>query len=130
MSDASHHAKLLLRESNISSLPIDPYTIAKTIGIEVCEDDCEGYTGMILVVDNEALISVKSSLGENSRKRFTVAHELGHYRIPGHLSGRDALFRCAEDAFYVFDKKGNIESEANEFAAELLMPESFPKDLL
>lgn len=125
MSNASHHAKLLLRELNISSLPIDPYAIAKTIGIEVCEDDCEGYTGMILVVDDEALISVKSSLRENSRKRFTVAHELGHYRIPGHLSNRDVIFRCAECDFDVFDKKGDKESEANEFAAELLMPESF-----
>lgn len=125
MTTASHHAKLLLKEVNVSSVPIDPYAIAKKIGVEVCEDDCEGYTGMILVVDGEALISVRSDLREISRKRFTVAHELGHYRIPSHLSGSEALFRCAETALDVFDKKGSLESEANEFAAELLMPELF-----
>lgn len=125
MSEAAYHAKSLLKELGISSLPIDPYVISKAIDVEVREDDCEGYTGMILVVDGEALISVKSSLREDSRKRFTVAHELGHYRIPGHLSGHNDIFRCEERDFDAFDKRGDKESEANEFAAELLMPESF-----
>jgi len=124
MSDAAHHAKSLLKELGVASLPVDPYAIARAIDIEVCEDDCGGYTGMILVVEGEALISVKSSLREDSRKRFTVAHELGHYRIPGHLLGENTVFRCMERDFDAFDKNGDKESEANEFAAELLMPES------
>lgn len=123
MSVASHHAKILLGQMGITSVPINPYDISEKIGIEVKEDDCEGYTGMLLVIGEEALISIKSSIREYSRKRFTVAHELAHYKIPEHLAGGKSIFKCTENDLNTFDKKGNKESEANEFAAELLMPE-------
>lgn len=124
MSLAAHHAKSLLKKLAIDSLPIDPYEISERLEVFVKEDDCEGYTGMILLVDGQALISIKSSIREQSRKRFTVAHELGHYSIPEHLAGR-TFFKCTDKDLDTFDKKGSKESEANEFAAELLMPEEF-----
>jgi Zn-dependent peptidase ImmA (M78 family) len=74
---ACDYAGDLLKQLKIQSLPIDPYDICERARIVVKEDDCEGYTGMLLVVGKEALISVKSSIREQSRKRFTVAHELG-----------------------------------------------------
>ncbi|MBP8961237.1 ImmA/IrrE family metallo-endopeptidase [Patescibacteria group bacterium] len=46
------------------------------------------------------------------RNRFTVAHELGHF-VLGHLR-RDYILEV--------DSKNREEAEANEFAAELLMP--------
>lgn len=122
MSLAAHHAKSLLKKLGINSLPIDPYEISERLEVFVKEDDCEGYTGMILVVDGRALISIKSGIRERPRKKFTVAHELGHYSIPEHLAGR-TFFKCTDKDLDTFDKKGSKESEANDFAAEFLMPE-------
>ena len=128
MSLAAHHAKSVLKRLGVSSLPVDPYEISQRLEIVVKEDDCEGYTGMILVVDGQALISIKSAIREHSRKRFTVSHELGHYCIPEHLAGGLTFYKCTDRDLDTFDKRGNKESEANEFAAELLMPEEIFKE--
>lgn len=125
MGSPSQHARILLKKLKISSLPIDPFQIAETIEIIVKEDDCEGYSGMLLVFNGHALISIKSTIRENTRKRFTVAHELGHYRIPEHLRGRTS-FKCTDKDLDTYEK-GSKEFEANEFAAELLMPEDIFK---
>ena len=130
MSLACDHAGELLKRLEIESLPIDPYDICERLRILVKEDDCEGYTGMLLVVGKEVLISVKSSIREQSRKRFTVAHELGHYTIPEHLTNSRTYFKCTDKDLDTFASKGNLESEANDFAAELLMPRSIYKELV
>jgi Zn-dependent peptidase ImmA (M78 family) len=49
------------------------------------------------------------------RQRFTIAHELGHHVLHGSESFRDPLHMVA-----VYNQK---EIEANEFAANILMPE-------
>lgn len=63
------------------------------------------------------------------RQRFTMAHELGHYMLHAHLIG-DGV---DDTKVYRSDPKGNFfnpnitsveETEANKFAAELLMPRS------
>ena len=56
------------------------------------------------------------------RRRFTAAHELGHFVLHRETMGRfradtDATLREAED-----DVADRMEREANRFAAELLMP--------
>jgi len=116
-------ARSLLKELGISSCPVDPYAVAEKIGIAVREDDLDGFAGMILAVEGRAMISVRRSTRERSRKRFTVAHELGHYKIPGHLIPGVPSFRCSDDDLDTFQGEGNKEAEANQFAAELLMPE-------
>jgi hypothetical protein len=128
MSLAKYHAKSLLKKFSIKDLPVDPYGISKEMEIEVAEDDCEGYTGMLLVVDGQSLISVKSSIREYPKKRFTVAHEMGHFSIPEHITKERYFFQCTDKDLNNFDKKGGKEAEANEFAAELLMPEEMFKE--
>ena len=63
------------------------------------------------------------------RQRFTMAHELGHYMLHAHLIGDGVDDTTA----YRSVQKGNFynpnitpveETEANKFAAELLMPKS------
>jgi hypothetical protein len=51
MSSPSQHARGLLKKLKISFLPIDPFQIAEFMEIVVREDDCEGYIGMLLVVN-------------------------------------------------------------------------------
>ena len=53
------------------------------------------------------------------RRRFTIAHEIGHFVLHGDLIG-DGI---AEDYLLRADGFPNrIETEANKFAASLLMP--------
>lgn len=54
----------------------------------------------------------------STRQRFTIAHELGHYFLHQDIT-EDILFREKSKA----DKTSQIETEADSFAAELLMPE-------
>jgi Zn-dependent peptidase ImmA (M78 family) len=51
--------------------------------------------------------------GMNERDRFTLAHELGHLFL-GHVDRHETLYRRGAN---------KLEYEANEFAAELLMPQ-------
>lgn len=71
-----------------------------------------------------------------NRKRFTFAHELGHYFLHGELlKEQSKIFVDREDNFALFkqdwecvkDEDKELEAEANCFAAELLMPEEFVK---
>jgi Zn-dependent peptidase ImmA (M78 family) len=56
-----------------------------------------------------------------TRRRFTLAHEVGHW-VCQVQEGRDALVMCrAEDLAPGIDRA--LEREANIFAADLLMPE-------
>ena len=61
-----------------------------------------------------------SNLIYEPRKRFTVAHELGHF-ILGH--NRKEVIHDNE-ASMEFYKSGSQETEANQFASELLIPTS------
>lgn len=113
----------LLTETGCFSIPVDLEAIAASKNILIKEDDSEGYTGMLLVVNDMALISVQSSIRENTRKRFTIAHEMGHLTLPGHLTKDTNMFQCSDSDMNAFGKDKTKEVEANLFAAELLMPE-------
>jgi Zn-dependent peptidase ImmA (M78 family) len=53
-------------------------------------------------------------------RRFTIAHELGHYFIEGHV---DAIFSegSVHESRAGFISSSNFELEADHFAARLLM---------
>jgi IrrE N-terminal-like domain len=55
------------------------------------------------------------------RRRFTVAHEIGHHLL--HSDGATVLCRPADVEAAAGDERAR-EREANRFAAELLMPEA------
>jgi hypothetical protein len=88
-------------------------------GLTVEEGGLEGADGRILWGNNGAAIRVKAGLLPG-RKRFTVAHELGHYVLhKGNAHGRfDTGHQLA------IWNEASEEAEANVFAAELLMPDN------
>jgi hypothetical protein len=64
------------------------------------------------------IITVNSGIPEEGRKRFAIAHELGHFE----LHAVSQLILCTEEDMYVWNENKGQEIDANEFAASILMP--------
>lgn len=120
--------EVLLEKLGMKDPPFDPYEIAKRIGIPVgTELDWNklAYDGEIYVnEDQDVKIWVNAANHEN-RKKFTVAHELGHY-VYDVLPNRENFEAIYDDQNTLsFKRDGNknfLEYRANDFAARLLMP--------
>lgn len=61
------------------------------------------------------------------RRRFSIAHELGHFLISAHRPIAGELSPCSAEHFHLMDsrdqdRRRRMEAEANRFAALLLMP--------
>lgn len=73
--------------------------------------------------NNDKIYICVNSLDNPRRKRFTIAHELGHYfRHREEIDGEGFVDGFGKTMFRN-KEKNKQENEANEFAAELLMPE-------
>lgn len=99
--------------------------IAWARGALVVEDGLRGAAARLIYTEGvrPAIIRVNKSISPPRRKRFAIAHELGHYELR-HSPG--APTECAERQFLLWYKSQNQkEVEANLFAAELLMPKAF-----
>lgn len=117
--------------SQLSDLkaPIPVREIAEAVDIyEIREERLSGLEGgLITSADkSEGAILVNADRDEK-RKRYTIAHELGHYLNPWHKANSSEGFRCASrdlaaERFQQGDRAAQMEVEANEFAAALLMP--------
>lgn len=118
---ASVLAALLLEHLNISDKP-DLSLVATRLGLRIREVESVGFDGA-LICDRDAgkgIIAVKATMIEPTRKRFTVAHEIGHFVIPTH---RDLDNICVSKEVESWQKGLKpAEVEANEFASELLLP--------
>lgn len=107
--------------------PIDPFAIARSMGIEIefrtgLPDDVSGL--MIQEEAGDRVLAVINADHHFNRQRFTMAHELGHYTAIklanpnstiGLVERRDELAGAGTDP---------VEIDANSFAADLLMPEA------
>lgn len=99
------------------SIPVCPDQLAKMMGIAVEYVPLSRELCGVLLPEkhgNEThYMIVVNTRHPRERQKFSVAHELGHYW----------LHRGLEPAFmHQKNKRGRIEREANQFAAELLMP--------
>ena len=71
--------------------------------------------------NGQSYIMVNSSIDNDGRKHFTIAHELGHYFLSHQLTQN--LFYCLEEEIVEEGTWRNpIEQEANYFASYFLMP--------
>lgn len=103
----------LAMETTAKMFPSDPIT-------KVDENDLEGFAGALIPAESRKRWGIAFGNGQSpGRRRFTVAHEFGHYllhrkKYPDgiHSSEADVDGRT----------KLLIEREANEFASWLLMP--------
>jgi Zn-dependent peptidase ImmA (M78 family) len=95
--------------------------LALALGVIVLEGRLDGADARLVRKGTRGLIRVKEDIPEAGRKRFAVAHDLGHWRLHGKVS---QVLACTGDDMVVKYKGSPPEVEANYFAAELLMPET------
>lgn len=81
----------------------------------------DGAQGRIMVDGNEAVISYNCNISHEGKKRFVIAHELGHFEL--HQDLVDNQIHLDDDkSLSEWYAKGKHELEANQFASEFLMP--------
>src|SRR5208282_5339969 len=106
----------------LNTVPPDLTALCRDLGLRIREVPAQGFDGALIrsKAGQKGIVAVKASIREASRKRFTLAHEIGHFIIPHH---RNIENICEERKIESFDRNLNRpEMEANEFAAGLLLP--------
>jgi hypothetical protein len=111
----------LLERLQITGSP-DLYQVASALRLKLKEEDLEGCDGVLIRPRGvpRGIVAVKKGVRSEGRKRFTIAHEIGHYVLPGHDDGGSIC--GASDIEGWKDKSNTKEREADDFAAELLIP--------
>jgi len=125
--DQFHAAQLkaekLLQDLGINSLPVDPFDIAKRLGImlQPMPSTTNGASGMLIHLNGEFGIGYPTHIDNDGFVHFSVAHEIGHYYLPGHFEAvldENGQHKSAAGSF----NGDQFEREADHFAAALLMP--------
>ncbi len=116
-------AEQVIQDQGITELPVDPTAIARNLGIEVLAKPIHaaGVSGMFFRVRESYGIAYATHIDNIGFQNFSVAHELGHYFLPGHV---DAVLADGDnhESRAGFTSSDRHEMEADRFAARLLMP--------
>ena len=112
-----HYAKALLRYVDVRQ-PVQMGDIVKQIGLRIRLVPSHGFDGALVRLAGlpKGIIAIRDSM-ETSRKRFTTAHEIGHYVLE-----TESSVCGSKDVGLLSDDADKLELAANEFAGELLMP--------
>jgi len=102
-----------------TQLPIE--VIIKSKNIIIKEERIEGAEARILMKGNSGIITLNSTIDLPAKKRFILAHELGHFELHRHLKKGFNDNDETLNHWYQINFSSE-EIEANEFAAEFLMP--------
>jgi len=123
----------MLRAHGIYSAPVPIDEIARRLGAEIHYVPYEGeLAGMLIRQHGRTIIGVNNAHHRN-RKRFTIAHELGHlvlHDLEIHIDHNFKVRRDSKSSVALIHKRDGVSSlaidpleiEANRFAAEILMP--------
>jgi Zn-dependent peptidase ImmA (M78 family) len=120
---AKQKAENFLKEQGIISLPVDPFAIAENHDIitEAKASATDGVSGMLLRHGDTFGILYSTHIPSEGFQRFSVAHELGHYFLDGHIDHvlpKDGI----HTSYAGFVSADPYELEADYFAVGLLMP--------
>lgn len=128
---ATQHGEKIAEEFGFTQFPIDPRVIAKerNITLQAKPADVEGVSGAIIFAGDTATIIYSTEYNNEGFENFSIAHELGHWFLPGHpeeiiKSGGAHMSRAN------FTQNSSIELEADHFAGGLLLPSSLTCKLL
>lgn len=120
----------LLQRYGVKGPPIPVEQLARSLGVRIRKypfqtDEGEELSGILVRQEGKAIIGVNSAHHVH-RRRFTIAHELGHFLL--HEGNRVFV-----DRSYTVSLRSSLsglgtdveEIEANTFASMLLIPEPF-----
>jgi len=116
----------LLDDLQIRNAPVPVDEIAERLGIQIVYEPFDGeLSGVLYREGQDVIIGVNASHPSN-RKRFTIAHEIGHFLLhKGNEIHIDRNFRLNFRDNSSSTATNREEIEANAFAAALLMPEQW-----
>ena len=117
-------ARKVLDDCGILDEPLDleMEEIALSRGVtDVQSVKIDGAQGRIMVDEEEAIISYDREITHEGKRRFVIAHELGHFELHRNLLDM-VVHTDDEKSLCEWYSKGKHEQEANQFASELLMP--------
>lgn len=113
------------RDEGYTAFPVRPMDIARKHGIHVEKKppDMKGISGALIFAEPNPIIIYSTEDANEGFENFSIAHELGHYFLPGHpgeiLKGGGAHMSRAGFS----EGDSSIELEADHFASGLLMPD-------
>jgi hypothetical protein len=125
MNTARTKAQQLLEDcgyDEITGIPMN-FFVAGLDAILI-EEKLKNCDAKIIFGGSKTVIKLNSAIQYNQRKRFAVAHEIGHLILHNKMELPDDVFFNFNiiEGVEKFLKSGKQEIEANEFASELLMP--------
>ncbi len=117
------------REQGIQTTPLDIKSVIEHVfHIKICETDLgKSVSGFLEKIGNSWVIYINKYENEY-RKRFTLAHELGHFISHKDNYASGAIIK--DQIFFRDENTDEKEQQANNFAAELLMPEDEFKNFI
>lgn len=121
--------KVILKEEQDLPIPVPVEDICRKLDIiEFQEMKTTGFEGGLLTDADRSsgIILFKKDVSEQ-RRRFTIAHELGHFLMPTHMPDQAGRFLCSRTDMQMMsakeaDRRARMEVEANRFASLILIP--------
>jgi Zn-dependent peptidase ImmA (M78 family) len=120
--------RILQLEPNLS-IPVPIEQLCQQLDItRIGELDTEGFEAALVTDEHKSAGAILiASERSRQRRRFSIAHELGHFLIPSHFPGPSERSLCSAEHLGIHDMKEQdrrrrMEAEADRFAALLLMP--------
>lgn len=117
-------AEKFIRDNDINKLPINPISVAENEGIDVrpMPPSTKGVSGMLLKSGDNFGIGYATHIENKGFQHFSIAHELGHYFLPGHIDHLLPIGSGRHESYAGFTSSDKYELEADYYAAGLLMP--------
>ena len=120
---------LILKAEKNLPIPVPIDELCRQLDItEIASLETEGFEGGLITDASRSsgIILVKQN-SHPMRRRFTIAHELGHFLIPTHMPDTPGRFLCSRADMLQLtakenDRRGRMEVEANRFASLILIP--------
>jgi IrrE N-terminal-like domain len=120
MNDSIRLASAL--RSTLQLVPrLDIEALKHELNLSIVEVDSDSFDGALLRAPDRlsGRILVRRGIREPGRKRFTIAHEVGHFILHGH---EQRLSCGADEIEHWAERNPNPEHQADLFASELLLP--------
>jgi Zn-dependent peptidase ImmA (M78 family) len=112
-----------LHEQGIKNPPVDVAALACGLGLRIFSELLpEDISGILDLRDPGKPIIMVNSEHHQNRRRFSIAHEIGHFMLHKPLGihvDKQTFFRSPKSA----ESPDEYEIDANKFAAALLMPD-------